>query len=180
MSETFGQFVIGIYKDLPTEYYVAFLIIFCIAVCVILLNNGIQDKWRILSKVVLSEYVVLTYSSTVFYRPYVEESDHNFNPFWSYFAIFQGKDIFFVENLLNIMVFVPIGMLLGFSFRRINWMIIFAFGLLMSLSIEGCQLLFKRGFAEFDDVFHNTLGCVIGFVIYKAIEYIAANHVQRK
>ena len=36
-------------------------------------------------------------------------------------------------------------------------------GFIFSSVIELSQLLLKRGLCEFDDVFHNTLGCVIGY-----------------
>lgn len=40
-----------------------------------------------------------------------------------------------------------------------------------SLLIEVIPLVFKRGFAEFDDVFHNVLGGAIGFGVYVGIAY---------
>ena len=36
-------------------------------------------------------------------------------------------------------------------------------GFVFSSVIELSQLVLKRGLCEFDDVFHNTLGCVIGY-----------------
>ena len=36
-------------------------------------------------------------------------------------------------------------------------------GFIFSSVIELSQLALKRGLCEFDDVFHNTLGCVIGY-----------------
>jgi glycopeptide antibiotics resistance protein len=40
-------------------------------------------------------------------------------------------------------------------------------GFFTSLSIELLQLVMKRGLFEFDDMFHNTLGVVIGYWIYQ-------------
>lgn len=39
-------------------------------------------------------------------------------------------------------------------------------GMGISLSIEVMQYFFHRGFAETDDVMHNTTGCLIGYGIY--------------
>ncbi len=39
----------------------------------------------------------------------------------------------------------------------------------LSFAIESTQYVTKTGFAEFDDVFHNTLGCVIGYGIYLVV-----------
>ena len=41
-----------------------------------------------------------------------------------------------------------------------------------SLLIEVSQFVFKRGFAEFDDVFHNVLGCAIGFGVYVMVAWL--------
>jgi glycopeptide antibiotics resistance protein len=38
-------------------------------------------------------------------------------------------------------------------------------GFLTSLSIELLQLVLKRGLFEFDDMFHNTFGVILGYGI---------------
>ncbi len=45
-------------------------------------------------------------------------------------------------------------------------------GLLLSVSIELVQLFSHRGFFEFDDIIHNTLGIVIGIALYKIVSLI--------
>lgn len=42
--------------------------------------------------------------------------------------------------------------------------------LLFSASIEITQLVTKCGLFEFDDIFHNTLGAVVGSMIANVIE----------
>lgn len=37
----------------------------------------------------------------------------------------------------------------------------------ISVTIESLQFFLMRGFSEFDDVMHNTLGCMIGYVLVK-------------
>jgi glycopeptide antibiotics resistance protein len=39
----------------------------------------------------------------------------------------------------------------------------------LSVCIELTQLVTARGLCEFDDVFNNTLGAWLGYVIYKKI-----------
>ena len=48
------------------------------------------------------------------------------------------------------------------------WMIVLVTGLVISVSIEAMQYFFDKGFSELDDVMHNTLGCLWGFLIYCA------------
>ena len=108
--------------------------------------------------------------STVIFRNYNPNQAHNFTPFWSYVEIYNGDyTVQLPEKVMNLVVFIPVGLLLGSAFQRIKWWQVFATGFLVSLSIEMLQFTLKRGFAEFDDVFHNTFGCLIGYGIYKAI-----------
>lgn len=47
------------------------------------------------------------------------------------------------------------------------WLIVLMTGLVISVSIETMQYFFHKGFSETDDVMHNTLGCMIGYVLVK-------------
>lgn len=50
-------------------------------------------------------------------------------------------------------------------------------GLLLSATIEVTQLIFRLGLFEWDDMIHNTLGCVLGtFIIEKLINKKAAKN----
>lgn len=68
---------------------------------------------------------------------------------------------------MNIALGVPLGFLLSFIMNSRSWWKVGLVGFLFSSVIELNQLIFKRGLCEFDDVFHNTLGCVIGYGIGK-------------
>jgi glycopeptide antibiotics resistance protein len=37
----------------------------------------------------------------------------------------------------------------------------------ISVTIESLQFFFMRGFSELDDVMHNTLGCILGYILVK-------------
>ncbi len=39
--------------------------------------------------------------------------------------------------------------------------------------------MFQRGFSEVDDVMHNTLGCLVGYGVYRFINY-AYQHLFQK
>ena len=108
---------------------------------------------------------------TIVYRKESSESKYDFTPFWSYNEIMDGNVWLLVENIMNLVVFMPIGLLLGCSFRTMNWKLVLAIGCVLSVGIELLQFMLKRGFAEFDDVVHNTLGCMIGYGIFSLIRY---------
>ena len=76
--------------------------------------------------------------------------------------------------------FIPIGLLLGISFPGIKWWKILLIGGAFSLLIETLQFFLRRGFAEFDDVFHNVLGSMIGWGGYTAIMYVAKKVLKRR
>ena len=67
---------------------------------------------------------------------------------------------------MNVMVFIPIGALLGTGYTRLQWWKLLLIGFVLSVVIELLQLVLKRGCCEFDDVMHNTLGCLIGYGIF--------------
>ena len=73
---------------------------------------------------------------------------------------------------MNVVVFIPYGFLLGCSFGRMKWWRVFPIGLLTSVIIETIQYVFMRGFADFDDVFHNMLGCMIGWGMSVGVEWM--------
>ena len=89
-------------------------------------------------------------------------------PFWSYIAYFKGEDNSLMnENIMNVVVFVPIGLLAGLASRNMNWIKVLVFGLCISITIEVLQFAFEKGFTELDDVMHNTLGCLFGYSIFR-------------
>ena len=90
----------------------------------------------------------------------------DFTPFWSYRGVLRsGKDALLTQNIANVLAFVPIGLLLGCAFGWKKWWKVLLIGGGFSVLIEALQFFLKRGFAEFDDVFHNVLGCLIGYGI---------------
>ena len=82
---------------------------------------------------------------------------------------------------MNVIVFIPVGMILGSLLRvkgswskygswfKVNgsWLIVLLIGCSISVTIEALQFCFMRGFSEVDDVMHNTLGCIVGYILVK-------------
>lgn len=104
---------------------------------------------------VLAAYLFFVLAGTVLIRkPGVVR--YELTPFWSW------KDpLHFDQIIANLLLFIPIGILLG---KKICWKSI-PVATSISLLIELTQLITSRGLFEFDDVIHNTLGAVIGFGI---------------
>lgn len=72
---------------------------------------------------------------------------------------------FFVENII---MFIPFGILIPTSFPMMrNIFVCTLTALACSLSLEMFQLITGRGFCQLDDVVTNTLGALIGCIVYK-------------
>ena len=128
-----------------------------------------KNRVRVVAWVLLVLYIGFIIYTTLLCREPGDYRQYNFQLFWSYQRFFddiepQGRQI-----LLNILFFVPFGVLVPFcvdgSWKR-KLAITVASACLLSGTVEFLQLLCKLGFAEFDDVFDNTMGAVIGaFVV---------------
>lgn len=73
------------------------------------------------------------------------------------------------NTILNIILFVPLGIMLPFlwrKFRMLRATMLFGFG--MSLSIEILQILTYRA-TDINDLIANTLGTVLGYFIFSVL-----------
>jgi glycopeptide antibiotics resistance protein len=73
------------------------------------------------------------------------------------------------ENILNIVIFLPLGIYLGSLFKK--WLIgkklLFVF--LLSSLVEGLQYILRIGAFDITDIVSNTLGGIIGLMIFKGL-----------
>ena len=170
MRECFYLYFDSLKKDVPCDVYAGLLSVLCIGAVVFITWKGTQARKHVIG-IMLMEYVFLLLSITVIFREQHEGRAYNFDPLWSYKEIARGeRQDLLTENIMNVVVFTPIGVLLGDVIQRKKtynrWMMVMVFGLSLSLSIEGLQFTYRKGFAELDDVIHNILGCIIGFAAY--------------
>lgn len=87
--------------------------------------------------------------------------------FETYREVFINLNInYFIINFLgNIIMFMPIGFFIPLLWEIPDKKIIIV-GLLFSLFIEVCQLFLNRG-TDVDDLILNTLGTILGLLVYK-------------
>lgn len=79
--------------------------------------KGLKTGLRYTATLLLVEYIFLIFCSTVFYRTTSELRKYDFHPFWSYKAIQDGRADLLPENIMNVVVFIPVGFLLGSLLR---------------------------------------------------------------
>lgn len=166
--EELKTYLVSLANGVPLYVYEGLLSVFCIATALLLAFKG-KKAWRGVARLLLVEYVFLIYCSTVLFRVAKELREYDFTPFWSY-NCYNRPDLL-IENIMNVVVFVPVGFLLGFATKegKKGWLVALLIGAGLSIGIETLQLAFKLGFAEVDDVMHNTLGCMIGYGVYSLV-----------
>lgn len=166
MNGELNNYCLRLINDVPHEVYVVMLIALCVGTLLMMGLSGFRNGIFYSLRLLFVEYVFLLYASTVIYRIVKGVRKYDFTPFWSYRAIMDGSEPQLLsENLMNVVVFIPVGLLLGLSSRSMTWIWALLIGASLSVGIESLQFIFLRGFSEFDDVMHNTLGCMIGYGI---------------
>ena len=167
MIDKIEIFITTVFRDFPTSFLVGFLVLFGVGAVLFFAFFGWKRGAKWSAGLLLVEYMVLLLALAVLTRKVLPDRIFDFAPFWSYREVLRsGKDALLTQNIANVMAFVPIGLLLGCAFGRMKWWKALAIGGGFSILIEVLQFVFLRGFAEFDDVFHNVLGCMIGYWIY--------------
>ncbi len=166
------QYIISLYQDIPKEVYEGLLSVFCIGLVVFIAWKGFKTGLRYSVALLLVEYIFLIFCSTVIFRTTGETRKYDFQPFWSYQAIQDNREDLLAENIMNVVVFIPVGLLLGIAFKQVTWCKALLIGCEISAVIELLQFFLMRGFSEVDDVMHNTLGCFIGYGIFLIGRYV--------
>lgn len=78
----------------------------------------------------------------------------------------------FKNTILNIILFVPLGIMLPLLWKKYNTLkatLMFSFG--MSLAIELLQILTYRA-TDINDLIANTFGAVLGYFVFRGTSYI--------
>ncbi len=163
------EYIQSLMDSVPHEIYIVTAIFFVVVLMCFIAWKGFKKGVVYSSALLLLQYVFVLYSSTFIFREPRKERKYNFQPFWNYNEIEEGDIVVLREILMNVAVFIPIGLLLGVIFSRLAWWKVVLLGSLISMFIEFSQFAFMRGFAETNDVIHNTLGCLIGYIIYKVL-----------
>lgn len=165
---------------IPAHMFQVLFGILCMGVVLLITWKGVEKGFQYTSRLMLAEFCFIIYCSTVIYRNAGDFFKYDFHPLWSYAAILDGKIGLLAQNIMNIIVFLPVGLLIGMGFPRWSWGKAIGLGCIISISIEVMQYILKRGFSEMDDVIHNTLGCVIGYGVVKSIMYAHSVIVEQK
>lgn len=101
---------------------------------------------------------------TVLQREPSENHEVELTFFWAYRRYFTGARHgrrLVIQNLQNVVFFIPFGVLLPVK----KWWIVCITAFILSTAVEVTQYIGGYGLAELDDVICNLLGAMIGFWI---------------
>lgn len=122
------------------------------------------EKWLLFA--LLSFYIYMVWGITLHSRSETYTSYVNLELFSTFRDDFMSR-MYVYENIL---LFIPYAVLLyawANPFRKWYWSLLT--GIASSVLIEVMQYITHWGQSEIDDVFTNTLGMVIGFLVCKII-----------
>lgn len=159
-------YVRSLFREVPDWLLIILAIILVVGMLIVFPLKSVRNKCESIGLIAFVEYAVLLFFFTVFQRPVHGFPSFNFFPFWSYQAFLDGQNSVMAEKIMNLAAFIPVGALTGMSFRNLKWYHAMLFAMLLSMTIEGMQFVFRRGFVEVDDVIHNALGAALGYGFY--------------
>lgn len=92
------------------------------------------------------------------------------------------RDVEIPTMLLNLIMFLPFGLLSPLVWHNFfhSWKTAAAVGCISSVLIEVIQSLFLGRLGDVNDVVMNTIGCVIGYGVYKRIDFNKLTSLLRR
>lgn len=163
-----GTFSVFFSTGVPSEILVSSLFIMVVVVAFGFFCKRVKNKRRYVLWVLLAEYLFIVSCSTVICRG---EMSFDFDrlqlmPFWTYKAVVNHVPCVSVWDIvLNIVLFIPLGFLLKLLYPSITALNMLLVALVCSLCIEVNQYVFEKGIAQIDDVMHNAIGAMLGWLL---------------
>ena len=117
-------------------------------------------------KILFSVYIICVLWITLIDREW--SSPHAMLiPFWEFANVIKGVErSFYIKQILgNLTMLLPFGFMLP-MLKKVTLKQVLLLSMFFSIGIEVMQFITGRGLMEFDDVFNNTVGAVIGYKIY--------------
>lgn len=144
-------------------------------------KKNIEIKYAVLLSI-FTIYIMIIICATFFTRAPNYMQEVKLDLFSSYReAYFTGSESCWINIILNILLFLPIGFLLPIlnkNLRKIYKTV--GIGFLITLIIEITQLITSYGVFEIDDIFNNTVGAMIGYGLIMTIFTLRDKNKSKK
>ena len=127
-----------------------------------------RRKREYIYRFLLAFFIAVFLNVTIVGRDKAVQYQFELTPFQSYMCIFRERDMYrLIENAMNIILLMPIGMLLPMCFACFKKVFrTFGITFLFVVIIESIQLFCRVGVFEVDDIIHNMVGIVGGIGLY--------------
>lgn len=160
---------------MPAAVLTAVVVVICFFICrmrKVQLKHNFSQK-RLLAAILSSIYLEVVLEMTFFSR----EPGSRKGIDWILFETWGRTSITHALFIENILLFVPFGFLMPMVFEKMQkaWICV-GIGCLSSCAIELSQLMTQRGYCQIDDVMTNTIGTLLGWLIWKSMEKMAYRH----
>ncbi|MBE5923940.1 MAG: VanZ family protein [Lachnospiraceae bacterium] len=123
---------------------------------------------NIIGVIFLIIWIYFFLSVALFNRVSQPNASFNLELFWCIKEAWSFKsslDWYFIVG--NTLAFVPLGLLIPFCFEKMRSLLYTGIaGFVFSSMVEVTQLVLHRGLFEFDDIFNNVVGVILGYGIY--------------
>lgn len=159
----------------PLTFFLRVLFLLAIDVATAVLmykryKKKLITKNRAYAVTLLVTYITIVLFFTLLGRRSLEYHRFGLDIVSYYTELFSGNgNVDITELILNILMFVPIGVLTCFVFERYKVFLPVTIGLCVSVFIELLQYLLRSGYVSATDVIHNTLGALIGGLLGIAV-----------
>lgn len=146
------------------------VVIVLLAAIIVRLSNkkafraSICDKSRLTAWTIFLSYILVIFQTVFLSREPGSRETVSLVPFetWGHTMYAHA---FFIENII---MFIPFGVLLPILFKRMRKVQnCVGFGFLNSCIIEMAQFVTRRGYLQLDDVITNTVGSLMGWLIWR-------------
>ena len=143
-----------------------------------------RKRIRVLGTVLFVVYILFLLYFLIFSDWYgrdavMENYHYNLEPFREIKRFWEYREklgIWSVVNLFgNIVIFIPFGFFAPIASKKRNFIGTIMDGCFLSFIVEMFQLISKVGRFDVDDLLLNTLGVVIGYLVF-----LACNAIRRK
>jgi len=146
------------------------VIIACVRIAAIKSSNEKLIFYKEFSNLLFIIYILLLYELLT--RSELNDvSGYNLVPFTEIFRYKIGSSSFYFNVVGNIALFIPFGYFISSYIKPKKILPILIVSAISSATVEFVQLCIGRSF-DIDDIILNTLGAIIGFLLYVAFNAI--------
>lgn len=179
MDKYIEEFPLFFQTGIPSIILFPSLAVSCIAIVFVLLRNKKNEIYRSICWILLAEYIFVVICSTIVCRGQLSTPEIQMLPFWTYRAVIKhtlGVSVW--DIILNTLLFVPLGLFISLLYPKMPVRTIALIGLFLSICIETSQYIWMKGICQFDDLMHNTIGCILGFYLVRLLKKLRRTHVN--